>query len=63
MPKCFRRREFHHFFTDPENRRACRTEAAWIARDPLKPQLVFWRETKACEGDKGWRVLLDKRKK
>jgi hypothetical protein len=56
-------REFNHFFTDPENKSICRTEAAWVSPDPLKPRLIFWREAKACEGDKGWRTLIDKRKK
>jgi hypothetical protein len=53
-------REFYHYFTDPENQKVCRTDAVWIARDPLKPQLVFWREARSCEGDKDWRVLTDK---
>jgi len=55
-------REFYHLFVDPENDKVCRTEATWIARDPLKPQLVFWREAKSCEGNKDWRTLLDRRK-
>jgi hypothetical protein len=56
-------RDFYHFFMDPEDDSVCRTDAIWIAQEPLKPQLVFWREAKACEGDKGWRTLIDKRKK
>lgn len=55
-------REFNHLFVDPEDKSVCRTEARWIARDPLKPQLVFWRETKDCDGKKGWRVLVNKKK-
>ena len=55
-------REFNHYFVDPENKRVCRTEARWIApRDPLKPELVFWRENSTCEGNRGWRVLVKKR--
>jgi hypothetical protein len=56
-------REFYHFFSDPENASVCRTDALWVGRDPLKPQLMFWREAKSCEGDKDWRVFIDKRKK
>ena len=54
-------REFNHLFVDPENGRVCRTEARWVAsRDPAKPQLVFWRETRDCEGKGGWRVLINR---
>jgi hypothetical protein len=56
-------REFNHLFVDPEDKRVCRTEARWEAkRDPLKPLLVFWRETKDCDGKRGWRVLIDKKR-
>jgi hypothetical protein len=48
---------------DPEDKNICRTEAHWIAHNPMKPELVFWREAKSCEGDRGWRVFLDKREK
>lgn len=54
-------REFNHLFVDPEDGKVCRTEARWIAGDPLKPLLVFWRETKDCEGKKGWRVLVKRK--
>jgi hypothetical protein len=52
-------REFNALFVDPEDKRICRTEARWIAKDPVKPRLVFWRETKDCEGKTGWSVLID----
>jgi hypothetical protein len=56
-------REFNHFFVDPENKRVCRTEARWEApRDPLKPELVLWRENKSCEGNSGWRVIINKKR-
>lgn len=55
-------REFNHLFVDPEDETVCRTEARWIARDPLKPGLVFWRETKDCDGKRGWRVRVNKKK-
>jgi hypothetical protein len=55
-------REFNHLFVDPEDNKICRTEARWIARNPAKPELVFWRETKDCEGKKDWRVLVNKKK-
>lgn len=54
-------REFNHLFVDPEDDEVCRTEARWIARDPLKPRLVFWRETKDCDGKQGWRVLVKRK--
>lgn len=50
--------EFNALFTDPEDKNVCRTEARWIAKDPLKPKLVFWRETKDCEGTKGWKLRV-----
>jgi hypothetical protein len=52
-------REFNALFVDPEDKRICRTEARWIAKDPVKPRLAFWRETKDCEGKTGWRVLVN----
>ncbi|HMN51035.1 MAG TPA: hypothetical protein PKB01_03110 [Xanthobacteraceae bacterium] len=55
-------REFNHLFVNPEDDAVCRTEARWIARDPLKPELVFWRETKDCDGKRGWRVLVNRKK-
>lgn len=55
-------REFNALFVDPEDGKVCRTEARWIAQDPLKPRLVFWRETKDCEGKTGWRVRIDRKK-
>lgn len=55
-------REFNSLFVNPEDKTVCRTEARWIARDPLKPRLVFWRETKDCDGKKGWRVIVNREK-
>lgn len=54
-------REFNSLFVNPEDAAVCRTEARWIAQNPLKPKLVFWRETKDCDGKKGWRVLKGKK--
>ncbi len=54
-------REFNALFVDPENKEICRTEARWIAEDPLKPRLVFWRETSDCEGKKDWRVRVNRK--
>jgi len=54
-------REFNALFVDPEDGKICRTEARWIAENPLKPRLVFWRETKDCEGRTGWRVLVNRK--
>jgi hypothetical protein len=55
-------REFNHFFVDPENKRVCRVEARWVApHDPLKPELALWRENRSCEGNRGWRTLINKK--
>jgi hypothetical protein len=38
----------------------CRTEGRWrLEGQPLKPKLVYWRETVDCEGDTGWKAILD----
>lgn len=55
-------REFNSLFVNPEDGAVCRTEARWIAQNPLKPTLVFWRETKDCDGKQGWRVIVGKKK-
>jgi hypothetical protein len=39
----------------------CRTEGRWrlVGRE-LRPELVFWRETRDCDGKRGWSVVVDK---
>lgn len=38
----------------------CRTEGRWhLEGQPLKPKLVYWRETADCAGKTGWKVLID----
>lgn len=55
-------RELSQIFVDPEQR-VCRTEATWkLEGTPPAPELIFWRETRDCEGKKGWRVVIDKKK-
>lgn len=40
----------------------CRTEGRWRLEGPERtPRLLFWRETKDCEGRKGWRVRVNTR--
>ena len=48
-------------FVDPEEIDGpCRHEARWRLDEPgPQPVLVFWRETKDCEGKGGWTVLVD----
>jgi hypothetical protein len=55
-------RELSQLFVDPEQR-VCRREATWrLDGTPPAPALIFWRETRDCEGRKGWKVVVDKRK-
>jgi len=52
-------RELTELFVDPENDAACRSEARWrLTGTPPTPQLVFWRETRDCEGRSGWRTVV-----
>jgi hypothetical protein len=39
----------------------CRTEGRWrlVGRE-LRPELVFWRETRDCDGKQDWSVVVDK---
>jgi hypothetical protein len=40
-------------------RAVCRSEGRWRLEGPsLRPRLLFWRETRDCEGRKGWRILV-----
>jgi hypothetical protein len=55
-------RELSQIFVDPEQR-VCRTEATWkLDGTPPAAALVFWRETRDCKGEKGWRVVVDRKK-
>ena len=57
-----RRNELTELFVDPESTQACRTEARWRLMAPeVRPVLVFWRETRDCNGKRGWRVLAGPR--
>lgn len=54
-----RTRELTQITVDPEQRRVCRSEGRWRLEGPmLQPRLMFWRETRDCEGRKGWRILV-----
>ena len=55
-------RELTELSVDPENDKICRTEARWrLTGTPPTPQLVFWRETRDCEGKGGWRTVVEGR--
>lgn len=55
-------REIGDIFVDYESPPICRTEARWpLEGEKRKPKLVFWRETKDCEGRRGWVVLVGKK--
>ncbi|MEH2509818.1 hypothetical protein V1291_001172 [Nitrobacteraceae bacterium AZCC 1564] len=52
-------RELTSVFVDPETR-ICRREGRWrLDGKKLAPHLIFWRETRDCEGKRGWRTVLD----
>jgi hypothetical protein len=56
-------RELTELFVDPE-RKVCRTEGRWrLDGKPLRARLVFWRETRDCDGKRGWRTVVDRRRK
>lgn len=56
-------REISSLFVDPEDGEVCRTEARWrLGKNPLQPELVFWRDTPDCDGKNGWRVRVNKPK-
>jgi hypothetical protein len=46
---------------NPEER-ICRTEGRWRLTG-AKAQLMFWRETRDCDGKRGWRTVVDQRKR
>lgn len=55
------RNELTSLFVDPETT-ICRTEGRWrLDGTPLVPRLIFWRETRDCNGRRGWRTLVDRR--
>jgi hypothetical protein len=52
-------RELTSVFVDPESR-ICRREGRWrLEGKKITPHLIFWRETRDCDGKRGWRTLLD----
>lgn len=55
-----KQRDVTELFVDPETR-VCRTEGRWRFDAKAQPQLIFWRQTRDCEGKSGWRVILDRR--
>ncbi len=43
---------------DRDDQSFCRSEGRWrLEGVKRKPKLVFWRETKDCEGKQGWVVV------
>ena len=54
--------EIGEIFVDRENLPICRIEGRWrLEGAKRQPKLVFWRETRDCEGNKGWVVVVGKR--
>ena len=50
-------REIGEIFVDRESPPICRIEARWrLEGEERKPKLTFWRETKDCDGKRGWIV-------
>jgi hypothetical protein len=55
------RNELTSLFVDPETT-ICRTEGRWrLDGTPPAPRLIFWRETRDCNGKRGWRTRVDRR--
>jgi hypothetical protein len=55
----FAPRELTSIFVDPKTR-VCRREGRWrLDGKKLTPRLIFWRETRDCDGMRGWRTVLD----
>jgi hypothetical protein len=53
------KREIGHIFVDREDPEICRVEGRWrLEGSPPEPKLVFWRETKDCDGTTGWAVIV-----
>lgn len=52
--------EVTELFVDPESK-ICRTEGRWKVEAEGSPKLIFWRQTRDCDGKKGWRVMRDRR--
>ena len=56
-------REVTGLFVNPEET-ICRTEARWrLAGHPPDARLIFWRETRDSDGKRGWRIVVDPRRK
>lgn len=55
-----KQRELTELFVDPESK-ICRAEGRWRLDAKAQPQLIWWRQTRDCEGKRGWRVVVDKR--
>jgi len=51
--------------SDPDSRptpNICRSEGRWrLEGHPPKSKLVFWRETRDCDGRKGWNVVVGRK--
>jgi len=52
--------EVTEIFVDPESK-ICRTEGRWRVEAEGRPKLIFWRQTRDCDGKKGWRIVTDRR--
>lgn len=47
---------------DPETPSMCRTEGRWRLGGK-RPTLIYWRQTRDCEGKRGWVTLVDRRRR
>jgi hypothetical protein len=56
-----KQREVTELFVNPESK-VCRTEGRWRLNSKAQPQLVFWRQTRDCDGKRGWQVIVDQRR-
>lgn len=53
-------REISSLFVDPESR-ICRSEGVWrLDAAAQQPRLIRWRQTRDCDGKRGWHVIVDR---
>ena len=57
-----KQREVTELFVNPESDDICRSEGRWRLDAKAQPQLIYWRQTRDCQGKSGWRVVVDRRR-
>ena len=45
------------------SRRICKAEGAWRMEGKTpQPALVFWRQTRDCDGKTGWQIMVNRKR-